>query len=469
MGEEPALNKNIQGETFEVDIHRLDEKGFGQAVVWRENEEGNERKLKLTIPYTLPGEKVRVTVEEPHKRRWKSKADDIFEKNSERVTAKCPHFEQCGGCVWQHWDYKGQIKEKTNYVKNVLQLQKFSPEVVKDTIGMEEPWYYRNKMEFTFAADGSLGLHEQGNYQHIIPLETCFIMDEEMKEAVIEVADWVKENQLSGYNKEKREGLLRHLMVRKSFHTGEIMLAIFATEVADCVKNMDELIRRIEHKFSHVKSLLWLKNRNWADRTQAEETYILLGRDFIYDELMGYRYRLWFDTFFQTNPLQAEKLVQLALEMAQPKQTEKMIDLFCGVGTFSLPFANRVKELAGIEIVETSIQSAKRNAADNGITNTYFLAKDARHGIDQILMEFGKPDLLLVDPPRSGAGGKVMRRIGRSKPNRIIYISCNPVSFATDIKELEPFGYMLKSVQPVDLFPHTPHVELVALMSRVDK
>lgn len=467
MGEEPALNKNIQGETFEVDIHRLDEKGFGQAVVWRENEEGNERKLKLTILYTLPGEKVRVTVEEPHKRRWKSKADDILEKNSERVTAKCPHFEQCGGCVWQHWDYKGQLNEKTNYVKNVLQLQKFSPEVVKDTIGMEEPWYYRNKMEFTFAADGSLGLHEQGNYQHIIPLETCFIMDEEMKEAVIEIADWVKENELSGYNKEKREGLLRHLMVRKSFHTGEIMLAIFATEAPDGINGIDKLTKRIEDNFPQVKSLLWLENRNWADRTQAEETHILLGRDFIYDELMGYRYRLWFDTFFQTNPLQAEKLVQLALEMAQPKQTEKMIDLFCGVGTFSLPFANRVKELAGIEIVETSIQSAKRNAADNGITNTYFLAKDARHGIDQILMEFGKPDLLLVDPPRSGAGGKVMRRIGRSKPNRIIYVSCNPVSFATDIKELEPFGYMLKSVQPVDLFPHTPHVECVALMSRV--
>lgn len=469
MGEEPALNKNIQGETFEVDIHRLDEKGFGQAVVWRENEEGNERKLKLTIPYTLPGEKVRVTVEEPHKRRWKSKADDILEKNCERVTAKCPHFEQCGGCVWQHWDYKGQLNEKTNYVKNVLQLQKFSPEVVKDTIGMEEPWYYRNKMEFTFATDGSLGLHEQGNYQHIIPLETCFIMDEEMKEAVIEIADWVKENELSGYNKEKREGLLRHLMVRKSFHTGEIMLAIFATEAPDGINGIDKLTKRIEDNFPQVKSLLWLENRNWADRTQAEETHILLGRDFIYDELMGYRYRLWFDTFFQTNPLQAEKLVQLALEMAQPKQTEKMIDLFCGVGTFSLPFANRVKELAGIEIVETSIQSAKRNAADNGITNTYFLAKDARHGIDQILMEFGKPDLLLVDPPRSGAGGKVMRRIGRSKPNRIIYVSCNPVSFATDIKELETFGYMLKEVQPVDLFPHTPHVECVALMSRVDE
>jgi len=143
-----------------------------------------------------------------------------------------------------------------------------------------------------------------------------------------------------------------------------------------------------------------------------------------------------------------------------------MIDLFCGVGTFSLPFASRVSALAGIEIVETSIESAKRNAQDNGITNTYFLAKDARKGIDQVLESFGHPELLMLDPPRSGAGGKVMRKIGRSKPERIVYVSCNPDTFATDIKELEPFGYKLEAVQPVDLFPHTVHVECVALLTR---
>lgn len=150
--------------------------------------------------------------------------------------------------------------------------------------------------------------------------------------------------------------------------------------------------------------------------------------------------------------------------MGQPKKTEKMIDLFCGVGTFSLPFADHVEKLAGIEIVESSIESAKRNAEDNGLTNTYFLAKDARKGIDEMLESFGKPELLLLDPPRSGAGGKVMRRIGRSKPERIVYVSCNPDTFAVDIKELEPFGYTLKTVQPVDLFPHTVHVECVALL-----
>lgn len=456
-------------ESFITDIHRLDPKGSGQAVVWRENELGNPKKLKLTIPQTLPGEKVKVTVERPDKRRWRALPDEIIEAHPERVAAPCPHFERCGGCVWQHWQYEGQLKQKTNYVKEVLEAQGFDSSLVKNTIGMDNPWHYRNKMEFTFAKDGSLGLHEQGNFRNVIPLETCLIAGKEMVEAAMEVAKWAKEHNLSGYDKDAHEGLLRHLMVRQSFATGELMLALFATEAPDgeLEKAAEDLTNRITKNFKQVKSLLWLENRNWADRTQSEKTHVLAGRDFIYDEMLGYRFRLWFDTFFQTNPLQAQKLVELALEMGQPKETESMIDLFCGVGTFSLPFASRVNKLAGIEIVETSIESAKRNAKDNGISNTYFLAKDARRGIDEVLESFGTPELLLLDPPRSGAGGKVMRRIGRAQPERIVYVSCNPATFATDIKELEPFGYTLETVQPVDLFPHTVHVECVVLLSRV--
>ena len=454
----------LQGESLITEIRGLDAKGSGQAVVWRENELGNAKKLKLTIPRTLPGEKVRVTVDQPEKRRRKALPEEILEAHPERVAPMCPHFDRCGGCVWQHWAYEGQLKQKTAHVKEAIAAQGFDPALVRDTIGMDNPWHYRNKMEFTFAPDGSLGLHEQGNFRKVIPLETCLIAGKEMVDGAMEVAAWVKGHGLKGYDKDAHEGLLRHLMVRQSFVTGEMMLALFATKAPDgeLAEAARDLAERITGKFPQVKSLLWLENTDWADRTQAEKTHVLSGRDFIYDEMGGYRYRIWFDTFFQTNPVQAQKLVDLALEMGRPEKTEKMIDLFCGVGTFSLPFADRVGELAGIEIVETSIASAKRNAKDNGLSNTYFLAKDARKGIDEVLESFGNPELLLLDPPRSGAGGKVMRKIGRSKPARIVYVSCNPDTFATDIKELEPFGYKLTAVQPVDLFPHTVHVECVA-------
>ncbi|MEC5272088.1 23S rRNA (uracil(1939)-C(5))-methyltransferase RlmD [Caldifermentibacillus hisashii] len=457
------------GSSFITEIRQLDKNGAGQAVVWHENEKGNSKKLKLTVPETLPGEKVRVTVDKPERRRRKAVLEEIIEAHPERIGPACPHFSLCGGCVWQHWQYAGQLQEKTNHVKHALEAQGFEPYLVQDTMGMEDPWHYRNKMEFTFSPDGTLGLHEQGNFRKIISLETCLIAGKKMVEAAMDIAKWASDHHLSGYNKDTHEGLLRHLMVRESFATGEMMLALFATEAPDgnLREAASDLIDRIEAKFPEVKSLLWLENRDWADRTQSEKTHVLSGRDFIYDELSGFRYRIWYDTFFQTNPTQAQKLVDLAIEMGQPKKNEKMIDLFCGVGTFSLPFAKQVKELSGIEIVETSIESAKRNAKDNGITNTHFLARDARHGIDEVIDSFGTPELLLLDPPRSGAGGKVMRKIGRAQPERIVYVSCNPDTFATDIKELLPFGYQLQLVQPVDLFPHTVHVECCSLLALV--
>src|SRR5690625_3683697 len=186
------MSKNQKGESFIVDIDQMDDKGFGRAVTWRKNEKGNEKKLSLTIPYTLPGEKVKVTVEQPTRRRWRTKADELLIEHDERVMPQCPHFERCGGCVWQHWSYDGQLREKTVRVKRLLEAAGFDGSVVEETIGMEEPWYYRNKMEFTFAPDGSLGLHEQGNFRKIIPLETCYLMSDVMEKAVLEVADWAK-------------------------------------------------------------------------------------------------------------------------------------------------------------------------------------------------------------------------------------------------------------------------------------
>src|SRR5699024_7174588 len=360
MKEGPELSSNIRGKQFTAKIQHLDGRGVGQTTLKKTSKKGNELKLKLAIPYSLPGETVEVEVGQKLKRKYKANITNIVEANEQRITPRCPHFGRCGGCTWQHWEYNAQKQEKTEQVKRFLAGAGFDPTVVKNVIGMnDEPWEYRNKMEFTFAPDGSLGLHEPGNFRNIIPLHTCHIIGNEMLDSTLAIANWVKQNKFPGYHKEEHTGLMRNVMIRRSQATGEMMLAIFATDHPEAVHEIAQLKELIQTNFPQVKSLLWLVNTDVADRTQSEETYTLLGRDFIYDEMFGYRYRLWFDTFFQTNPVQAEKLVDLALEMAAPKSTEKMIDLFCGVGTFSLPFASKVGKLAGIEIVESSIKSAK--------------------------------------------------------------------------------------------------------------
>lgn len=453
--------------TYEVKIEQFDKRGRGKGTVWRENKKGNMGKLSLTVPYTIPGEKVEVTVPDRFKRRWETKADKVIDEHDDRIKPACPHFGLCGGCSWQHIDYTGQLREKTKLVKHFVNREGFNDTVVAPTIGAKVPWHYRNKMEFTFAPDGSLGLHEQGNYRKVIPLQTCLIAQEEIVDVVLKIATWAKEHGHSGYNKDTHSGLLRHVMVRQSYATKEMLVSIFATEMPQIVNGVSELVEKMMREHPNVKGFLWMENRDLADRTQAEKVHRLAGREFIYDELADFRYRIWYDTFFQPNPIQAEQLVDLALEMGEPQDDESMIDLFCGVGTFSLPFAKCVRHLSGVEIVETSIESAKRNARDNDVKNTYFLAKDARRGIDDILDKFGTPDLILLDPPRSGAGGKVMRRIGRAQPRRIVYVSCNPETFAEDITHLQKFGYSLQKVQPVDMFPQTFHVECVSLLTRV--
>ena len=454
-------------EAFTVTIDEMDNKGSGRGYALRDHGGHKPRKLNLAIPQTLRGETVTVEVPNPTRKRANVLPKEIVTAHPDRVTPPCPHFELCGGCVWQHWSYEAQLKEKTKFVKRELKRNNFDSSVVKDAIGMENnPFEYRNKMEFTFGKNGELGMHELGNFRKIIDINTCLIANNEMVDAMLVVSKWARKHNLPGYDKEGHGGLLRHLMVRRSQETEEMMLAIFATEKPEGGLDplIEELIEELTADFDNMKSIMWMVNTDIADRSQSEDTHLLYGRDYIHDVMYGYKYRTWFDTFFQTNPTQAEKLVELALEMADAKEHERMIDLFCGVGTFSLPFAEKVKELAGIEIVESSIESAKRNALDNGIDNTYFLAKDARRGMEEILETWGIPDLLMLDPPRSGAGGKVMRRIARLGTDRVVYVSCNPETFAKDITWMREFGYELKTVQPVDLFPHTVHVEVVSLL-----
>jgi len=486
------------GETMELIIRELDAKGrgLGEGIATtkdgRINQEMNKTNPEtnlgtpmgrqfvgtrnamprpVPVPYTIPGERVRVFLPKKTRRGKGREARllDVVEPHPARITPRCPHFTRCGGCVWQHLGYKEQLAAKEAHVKACFAAAGLDAGVVKPVLGMDEPWHYRNKMEFTFSPDWRLGLHAPGDFGTVIPLEECYIAGEEMVEAARVVSRWALEYGLRGYDKRRHEGLLRHLMVRQSRATRELMVALFATETPDALAEtapaaLEELKGRLRERCAPLASLLWIVNRGLADKADVEEMYCLDGRDYIWDELCGFRYRLKPQTFFQVNPVQAERLVDIALRQARPQPDERMIDLFCGVGTFSLPFARRVRGLIGIEIVEASVEAARQNAADNGVANARFIAADARRGLDEVLRDHPGVDLLLLDPPRSGAGGKVMRKIGRARPERVVYVSCNPATLAEDCAALLPFGYELVEAQPVDMFPHTVHVECVVTL-----
>ena len=459
-------------EILEITIKNINDKGYGYAQYIHPPDKGsNGKTLNLNITNVVPGDVVRVTVPNAKGRR---KAvidyDELISPGPTRNMSVPTHKALSGGTPLQYMNYDAQLEYKMDAVKRYLNKQGFDTDLVQPIIGMAQPTRYRNKMELTFGKNYELGMHQQGDFRRVIDLEDSILAPEIMVQAKHIIGEWQKKHQLSGYDKEERTGVLRNLLLRYSFATKEFMIVLYATKGPSAYPEAaEELVEILTSQLKNLVSLQWIEHAAAVERIQSDATHILHGREFIYDELNGFKYRVWPDTFFQANPVQAEKLVELALKMADVNQDMRVLDLFCGVGTFSLPLAKVSKELAGIEIVENSILSAKRNAKDNGIDNTHFIVSDARKGLLDLKDTWGLPDLLVLDPPRSGAGGKVMRSIGRFGTDKVVYVSCSPKSLAEDLVWLEKFGYQLITVQPVDQFPHTTHVECVALMSLISK
>ncbi|UJF16261.1 23S rRNA (uracil(1939)-C(5))-methyltransferase RlmD [Jeotgalibaca sp. MA1X17-3] len=459
-------------EVLDVTIEHLDSRGYGYVGHIHPPTRGsNGKTLNIFVKNVVPGDEVRVTIENAKGRRKAVVDYDKLLKPGPTRNLEVPtHTSVSGGVPLQYMHYTDQLAYKMDLVKGYLKEAGFDDSLVKPIIGMNKPTRYRNKMELTFGPNGELGMTKQGDFRKVIDLEDSILAPEIMVDMKHVISQWQKDYQIPGYDKTTQSGILRNLLLRTSFATGELMVVVYAKKTPEVFPEaVHDLVQRLTSQFEQLVSLQWVEHAAAVERIQTDATHILHGRDYIHDELNGFKYRIWPDTFFQANPVQAEKLVDLALQMADVNADMRVLDLFCGVGTFSLPFAKRSKELAGIELVEKSILSARRNATDNHLYNTYFMASDARIGLRKLKETWGQPDLLILDPPRSGAGGKVMRSIGRLGTNKIIYISCSPKSLAEDLRWLNDFGYELVTVQPVDQFPHTAHVETVVLLSRVEK
>jgi len=422
--------------------------------------------LAVFVTGGAPNEVVRAKVRKVHRRHVEANLVAIEKASADRVAPRCRHYlDGCGGCCWQHVDYPAQLAAKAAAVRDSLErLGGFRDLPIRPIIPAPDAFHYRNKMEFAFHPDGILGLHPRGAWYDIIRLHECFLESPEAVTIVKAAQTFVEEHSIACYHPRSQQGLLRELCVRQSRGTGEILLGIvtspgdfpeaqaMAAHLAQAVPNIAGVVRSI---------------RNTPDGAAPPiETTVLLGQAHITETCASLRFRIHLETFFQTNSAQAERLVEVVKELAGDVQDAQVVDVYCGVGLFSLVMAAAGARVVGVEIVEAAIEAARRNAAENGLTSPTFHAGDARKVLAEVLPAGLAPKVLVLDPPRAGAGGKVMRRIARACPERIVYVSCNPTTLARDLVELRPFGYTVTAVQPLDLFPQTYHVETVVALTR---
>lgn len=446
-----------RGEEIEIGIDRL---AYGGRGVGRSNT------LVVFVAGAAPGDVVRARIVRSKRTFAEADVVAVTTPSPDRVAARCPHFGPCGGCTWQHIDYPAQARAKESIVRESLErLGGLQDVVVRPIVAAAEPWYYRNKMDFSFHPDGVLGLHRRGDWNAIVPIETCYLQSPESVAIVDAVRAWARAHGVSPYNPVTHAGALRSLVVREGRGTGDRMVGLLtgpgplaaAAAFVDAVKSaapVTGVVRGI------VTSM--------SDGAPPAEVEVLEGRAELEEVLLGMRYKVALTTFFQTNTAQAERMVRYVLDRAEPLAGRRVFDLYCGVGTFTLPLARAGAVAAGLEMAVSSIDAARVNARANGIDGVRFFVGDTRVVLPAMVEEVGRPDVVVLDPPRAGAGGRVMRKIGRSGARRVIYVSCNPTTLAPDLKELLPFGYHLVDVQPFDLFPQTYHVEAIAVLDQHD-
>ncbi len=445
-----------RGDEIVVTVDRLAYGGRGVARV-------NGQVVFITG--ATQGDVVRVKV--ARARRSYAEADTVaIETPSvDRIPARCPHFGTCGGCAWQHVAYPAQARAKEALVREALaHLGGIPDAIVHPIVPAPDPWYYRNKMEFSFHPEGTLGLHRRGEWNRIVPIDACFLQSDASISLVRAVRAFAREHSLPSYDPRTQAGFLRSLVIREGRGTGDRLVGLltgpgpFAAATA-----FVEAVRAAAPDVTGIVRGIVAGASDGAPVTRIE---LLDGRPYLEEVLAGIRFRIGLDTFFQTNTAQAGAMVEHVVRRAQPVEGRAVIDVYCGVGTFSLALARAGARVTGIELVPASVEAARANATLNGLEGPAFVTGDARITLPAAVMQTGPPAVLVLDPPRAGAGGRVMRKIGRSEARRVIYVSCNPTTLAPDLRELMPFGYRLIDVQPFDLFPQTYHVEAIAVLDR---
>ena len=443
----PATARPRRDAELEVSINAL---AHGGAGVGRADEG-----FVVFVRGAVPGDRLRVRVRKAKRSFAEADLVEVLEPSPDRIEPRAAH----PGAPWQVLPYERQLEEKERQVADALtRLGGFEDPPVEPIVPAVSQWRYRNKVEYSFGPELELGFHRAGRWDLIDEVTEDVLASERVDELRRAAASWVREEGLSAYDREDHSGLLRNLVVREGRRTGELQ--------ARLVTSPGEF-RAVELAAAlPADSVLWTRAAGVAETTRGGKTEVLKGRQAVEEELSGLRFSISTDAFFQTNTEMAELLYASAAELAGLTGRERVVDLFCGIGTIALVLALEAREVWGVEVVESAVADAIANAKRNGVDNASFFAGDVRTAMRPLLEESGKPDVVVIDPPRAGLSQKVVRRVLEAEAKRIVYVSCNPTTLAPNARQMVDSGYELRAVRPVDMFPQTPHIECLALLER---
>ncbi|MFC0515468.1 23S rRNA (uracil(1939)-C(5))-methyltransferase RlmD [Mucilaginibacter angelicae] len=436
----------------------------------------------LFVDKAVPGDIADVQVYRSKKNFGEGKITELKKSSEYRTTAFCEHFGTCGGCKWQHMTYEAQLKFKQKSVVDALsRLAKIDVDGIMPIVPSPADRYYRNKLEFTFSnkrwlydgenkEDGALnmnalGFHIPGRFDKILDVNHCYLQAEPSNSLRNEIRDFTIQQGYTYYDLRNHSGMLRNLIVRTS-STGEIMvIVVFAYAEQE---EINKLMSHVDARFPEITSLLYIENQKKNDTIFDQDVVAFKGPEYIHEEMNGIKFRIGPKSFYQTNSIQALRLYEIARDFAGFKGNELVYDLYTGAGTIANFVAGHVREVVGVEYVPTAIEDAKVNSAINNITNTKFYAGDMKDVlIADFVAEHGKPDVIITDPPRAGMHPDVVARLMEIEAPKIVYVSCNAATQARDLLVLKE-KYDTVKIQPVDMFPHTQHVENVVLLTLRD-
>lgn len=440
--------------------------------------------MVIFVPFVVPGDVVDLQIKKKKHHYCEAVAIRFHEYSSVRTEPFCPHFGVCGGCKWQCLPYEDQLKYKQKQVMdNLTRIGKVELDGVLPILGSQRTQEYRNKLEFGFSnkrwltaeeiASGkeydqtnAVGFHTTGSFDKILPIETCRLMDDINNRLRNTIRDYAYEHGLTFYDLYEHTGLLRNMMIRNS-NTGELMLLMqFCIFTPEERQQAEELMGFLAEEFPEISSLLYVNNQKFNDTFGDLEVVTFKGSDHIYLQMENLKFKVGPKSFYQTNTDQAYELYKVARDFAGLTGNELVYDLYTGTGTIANFVAGQAKKVIGIEYVPEAIEDAKVNSEINGIGNTLFFAGDMKNILNKdFIATYGKPDVIITDPPRAGMHQDVVDTILFAEPERIVYVSCNPATQARDLSLLDA-KYKVKSVRPVDMFPHTQHVENVVLLEK---